>query len=80
MCAVVPREPYIPISFPESMVERIDAIVSIPGQGFATRADFARTALRKFLEVQEKRLLRDAALQGPDGSKASIHRELRGRK
>lgn len=60
----MPREPYIPISFPESLVERIDALVAMPEQGFPTRAEFARTALRRFLELQEKRVYRDLALQG----------------
>ena len=76
----VPREPYIPISFPEGMVERVDAIVAMPEQGFATRADFARTALRRFLESQERRLYRDLALQGPSKAKAPILRQMRRRK
>jgi Arc/MetJ-type ribon-helix-helix transcriptional regulator len=76
---VVPREPYIPISFPESLVERIDALVAQPEHGFTTRAEFARTALRRFLEIQEKHAYREIALRGPSGKtgKEPILRQLR---
>jgi len=61
----MPKEPYIAISFPESLLERVDALVlNVPGLGFRSRQEFAVSALREYVDHKEESAARALELRG----------------
>jgi Arc/MetJ-type ribon-helix-helix transcriptional regulator len=46
---------YIAVSIPSDLIRRIDRLVEEGDQGYESRAEAVRTAVRKFLEQEETR-------------------------